>query len=61
LILIKEEKMPSTHQSNIINAPIDKVWQAISHFHDMSWAPNIISSVDVAGDVAGAEIGAKRV
>ena len=53
--------MPSTYQSNIINAPIDKVWQAVSNFHDMSWAPNIISSVDVVGVVAGTEVGAQRV
>lgn len=53
--------MPSTYQSNIINAPIDKVWRAISNFHDMSWAPNIISSVDEAGGVPGTEVGAKRI
>ena len=53
--------MPSTYQSNIINAPIDKVWRAVSNFHDMSWAPNIISSVEMIGDVAGTEIGAKRI
>ena len=27
----------------------------------MTWAPNIISSVDVVGDVAGTEVEAKRV
>ena len=53
--------MPSTYQSNLINAPIDKVWKAVSNFHDMSWAPNIISSVDVVGDIAGTEVGAQRV
>lgn len=53
--------MPSTYQSNIINAPIDKVWRTISNFHDMSWAPNIINSVDAVGDVPGTEVGSKRV
>ncbi len=53
--------MPSTYQSNIINAPITKVWQAISDFHDMSCAPNVISSCEAVGDIAGTEVGAKRI
>jgi hypothetical protein len=53
--------MPSTYQSNIINAPIDKVWQAINNFHDMSCAPNVISSCEAVGDKPGTEVGAKRV
>ncbi len=52
--------MPSTYQSNIINAPIEKVWQAISDFHDMSCAPNVISSCEPVGDKPGTEVGAKR-
>lgn len=54
--------MPSTYQSNIINAPIEKVWQTIRNFHDLSsCAPNVVSSCESVGDTAGTEVGAKRV
>ncbi len=53
--------MPSTYQSNLINAPVDKVWAAISNFHDMSWAPNVVSSCESVGDTPGTEVGAKRI
>ena len=53
--------MPSTYQSNIINAPIEKVWLTISDFHDMSWAPNVILSCNAVGEKIGNDIGAKRV
>ena len=44
-----------------IGAPIDMVWDTISDFHDMSWAPNVIASVAIIGDKNGNEVGAKRV
>ena len=44
-----------------INASIDKVWETISNFHDMSWAPDVISSVSTVGDKKGTEVGAKRI
>ena len=53
--------MPSTYQSNLINAPIEKVWETISNFHDFTWAPNVVSSCESVGDIAGSEVGAKRV
>ena len=53
--------MPSTYQSNLINAPIEKVWEAISNFHDCSWAPNVVSSCESVGDVPSSEVGAKRI
>ena len=53
--------MPSTYQSNIINAPVEKVWLTISDFHDMSWAPTVIMSCDAIGDKLGNDIGAQRV
>ncbi|GBE08966.1 polyketide cyclase / dehydrase and lipid transport [bacterium BMS3Bbin11] len=53
--------MPSIYQSNIINAPIEKVWQAIRDFHDMSCAPNVISSCEAVGEKPGTEVGARRV
>ena len=53
--------MPSTYQSNLINAPVEKVWSAISNFHDLSWAPNVVSSCESVGDISGTEVGAKRI
>ena len=52
--------MKQTYQSIHINAPIEKIWQTINNFHDMSWTPNVITSCTVVGDKAGTEIGAKR-
>lgn len=53
--------MPSTNQSIIINAPISEVWNRFSNFHDLSWAPNVISAVDKVGALDGNTVGAKRI
>ncbi len=53
--------MPSTHQSIVVNQPIQTVWEAISNFHDMSWTPNVITKLEPVGDKPGTEAGAKRV
>jgi len=51
----------TTHQDIEINAPVDKVWGAIRDFHDLSWAPNVVTSVDIVGDIKGNEVGAGRI
>ena len=53
--------MGTTHQDIEINAPVDTVWNAIRDFHDMGWAPNVITSVDKVGHAEGTEPGAGRV
>ena len=53
--------MPVTNQSIDISAPISDVWAKLSDFHNLSWAPNVIASVDKVGDVDGGQVGAKRV
>jgi hypothetical protein len=53
--------MGKTYQSIVINAPVEKVWSAVRNFHDASWAPNVLESCDVVGNLAGDQIGAKRV
>mgnify|MGYP000444896391 CR=1 FL=1 len=45
----------------MINVSPEKVWATISNFHDMSWAPEVITSVDVIGTHSGYEVGAKRI
>lgn len=44
-----------------IKAPVNKVWDTIKDFHDASWAPNVVTSVEKVGAKGGNEIGAKRV
>jgi hypothetical protein len=55
-----EESMGRCYNSAIINAPCDQVWQAISDFHDFSWAQGVITSVEKVGPLAGNQIGARR-
>jgi len=53
--------MGKTYQSTVIDAPVDEVWRAIRDFHDMSWAPNVVQSVEKVGDRSGDELGAVRI
>jgi len=53
--------MPSTDQSKDIDAPISEVWSRFNNFHDLSWAPNVITKVEKIGDIDGGEVGAKRI
>lgn len=53
--------MGKTYQSTTVNASIDDVWDALSNFHDMSWAPDVIESCEAVGDRAGNQVGAQRV
>jgi len=53
--------MGQTYQSIVINAPAEKVWTAIRNFHDLSWAPKVVTRVEVVGNRKGNEVGAGRV
>lgn len=53
--------MPSTDQSIIIDAPISVVWERFSDFHNLTWAPDVITNVKKVGRTNGNEVGAKRV
>lgn len=53
--------MPTTNQSIVVDAPIEDVWSRFINFHDLSWAPNVISNVEKVGDVDGGIPGAKRI
>ncbi len=44
-----------------IKAPVPKVWETIRDFHDMSWAPGVITDVKKVGNKNGSEIGAQRI
>ena len=51
--------MGSCNNNITVNASIDTVWQTLRNFHDMSWAPGVITSVQAVGDKGGDEVGAK--
>lgn len=53
--------MGSCHNKIEIDSPINTVWKTICDFHDMSWAPEVITSLTKVGDKNGNEVGAKRV
>jgi len=43
-----------------VDAPVERVWAALRDFHDLSWAPNVITQVDKIGDKDASEPGASR-
>ena len=53
--------MGQTKQSITIKAPVDAVWQAARNFHDMSWAPNVVTELKAVGDIPGDRVGSVRV
>ena len=53
--------MGKCYQKIEIEVPINKVWDTISDFHDLSWAPNVVASVTKIGVRDGNEIGAGRI
>ncbi|NOQ63399.1 MAG: SRPBCC family protein [Methyloprofundus sp.] len=53
--------MPQCYQSIIVHAPIEKVWETLKNFHDMSWASPVIEQCEAVGEMSGTEVGAKRI
>ena len=53
--------MPLTYQSTVVKASLEDVWNRVSDFHDLSWAPEVITKCEKIGDIDGREVGAKRV
>jgi hypothetical protein len=53
--------MGTCYQKIEIEAPINRVWDTIKDFHDLSWAPDVVVSVTKVGDKNGNEIGSRRV
>ncbi|MCZ6451009.1 MAG: SRPBCC family protein, partial [Deltaproteobacteria bacterium] len=49
------------YNSVTVNAPVDKVWETLRRFHDFSWCPDVITKLEVVGDLGGTETGAKRI
>lgn len=53
--------MPKCYQTRVIEAPIEKVWETIKCFHNLSWCPNVITSTQKVDELSGNEVGAKRI
>ena len=53
--------MGKCYNSTTVDAPIDEVWSAVSHFHDLSWAPEVVTDVETVGDRRHDQIGAQRI
>jgi Polyketide cyclase / dehydrase and lipid transport len=53
--------MPQCYQSIVIQAPVEKVWEAIKNFHDLSWGANVIAKCEAVGALPGTEVGAIRI
>lgn len=53
--------MPGTYHSTVVEAPAERVWQAVRDFHDISWAPGVLETCAVVGEPGGDRIGARRV
>ena len=49
------------YNATVLNAAPDTVWEALRDFHDLSWSSNVVEDVTPVGDVAGTEVGAKRI
>ena len=49
------------YNTAVVNAPVEKVWEAIRDFHDLGWSKNVVTSVETVGDAGGGDIGARRV
>ena len=52
--------MPQCYQSIVIQAPIEKVWETIRNFHDLSWGAKVITECVAVGEQSSFEVGAKR-
>ena len=52
--------MGNCHNTIVVNASKQEVWDKIIDFHDLSWAPSVIEDVQVIGDKGGQEVGAQR-
>lgn len=53
--------MPRTYQSIVVNAPADLVWAKLRNFHELSFAPQVVTKLERVGDKAGDQIGAQRI
>jgi len=49
------------YNSIVIEESPDKVWAVLKNFHNLTWAKNVISKLEIVGSKNSEEIGAKRI
>jgi hypothetical protein len=49
------------YNATLVDAAPETVWSALRDFHDLSWATNVVEEITPVGDIAGTEVGARRV
>ncbi len=49
------------YNSIVITSALTEVWPRLRDFHNLSWAPNVIESVQKISDKAGDQVGAQRI
>ena len=52
--------MGTCYNSTVVNAPIEKVWEAVRNFHDLSWAKGLDLQIKATNDLKADQIGATR-
>ena len=52
--------MGQCYNSVVVHAPVDEVWGKLREFFDMSWAPNVVTKLEVVGEKSAVELGARR-
>ncbi len=53
--------MGKCYNSTVVNSSIETVWDTLKDFHKVSWGDKVITKIDVVGDIAGSDAGAKRI
>jgi hypothetical protein len=48
------------YNSCVVTAPLPAVWRALRNFHDLSWAKGVIDTLEVVGERASDQVGARR-
>jgi hypothetical protein len=49
------------YNSKVVKASPEKTWEVLSNFHDFSWCPDVVESVEKVGDEGSHQIGVRRI
>jgi len=53
--------MGKCYNTVTVKAPSGEVWKTVRDFHDTSWAEGVVTRCEAVGEIAGDQIGAKRI
>jgi hypothetical protein len=60
-LISKEETLLGCYNSTVVKASLEKTWEVLSNFHDFSWCPDVVESVEKVGDEGSHQIGTRRI